>query len=791
MFTKPNASAPRYRIGVLLLLLLLLAGCRKESGGLAVQPGPMSGGSTADGAGILTGVYRGEELIRPEGVYVDVSHLDPGGMRFDGETGDVTFWATDTEGRGRLLTVSGDKVTADVSFEIPEDRIVQTAAFGEHCFVWVTAIPADHKFAEEELNLLDLDTQEGKTVSNIRSFFAAAERFEADFGRFQILSSAVDADGDIWLASSGEVVVLSPDGVFLNSFVSRSYSSPLSVSPDGTVWIPSGDGAAVLDKKTGRESALRMNAEPSSFAFGDGYDYYYETDQGVFGADDTGSVLLMSYRNSNITQGSVRFCGVIDPETFLFAENGRLMRYEALGDIDLSAVPTVEVVLNVKSAMGFQRSMDIVEYNKSHPETRVIVTDYTQYDTKENPNAGTQRLSTDLLTGKIKPDIVIAETRSRIAPEAGAEIEMMIEHKLYTDLTGFLENDPALKPENLFGAARRYFTAEDGGMWGIASGFQMETLFGPTALLEQWADGNGSSKGWTLTEMLDFAESLPEDMYLMGPLHRETAANRLLGPDGYAAFIDRGSASCSFDGPDFLRWLRFLGTLPGIETARTSDTPDRVGLRADTVESYFTGRVALDSSDFTALDAAVESLEAQFGTKDWTIIGFPAEGHNGTYIQCDEAIMMTSFCTQKELAWDVIRNLVMGFEIGFPVLKQKYEENAAERLEHGDYMIMKLIHDENGWGTVKSRSAAPDKNFPTPDDLTSPGWISIPTAEDFARLEAFLDNDAGYPLTERVSPEVNAIIEEEISAYFAGVGSAEDCAKKIQSRVSIWLAEHR
>ncbi|MBQ3815414.1 MAG: hypothetical protein II836_05105, partial [Clostridia bacterium] len=698
----------------------MLTGCKK-SGGIAVQPGPMSGGSTADGTDILTGVYRGTELVLPEDIAVDSLKLGPAGVRIDAAAGDISFWATDTEGRGRLLTVSGDKVTADVSFDIPEERVVQTGAFGEHGFAWVTAVYADRKFTDEELNRIDLDTGEVRTLSGVRAFFATADRQETESGRFQIVSSAVERDGNIWLASSGEVVVLSPDGVFLNSFVSRSYSSPLSVSPDGTVWIPSGDGAAILDKE--KESALRMNAEPSSFAFGDGYDYYYETDQGVFGADDTGSVLLMSYRNSNITQGSVRFCGVIDPETFLFAENGRLMRYEALGDIDLSAVPTVEVVLNVKSAMGFQRSMDIVEYNKSHPETRVIVTDYTQYDTKENPNAGTQRLSTDLLTGKIKPDIVIAETRSRIYPEAGAEIEMMIEHKLYTDLTGFLENDPALNPENLFGAARRYFTAEDGGMWGIASGFQMETLFGPTALLEQWADGNGSSKGWTLTEMLDFAESLPEGMYLTGPLYRESAADCLLGPDGYAAFIDRGSASCSFDSPDFLRWLRFLGTLPGIETAKASATPDRVGLRGDTVESYYTGRVALERRDFHALDDTAESLEVQFGTKDWTIIGFPAEGHNGTYIQCDEAIMMTSFCTQKELAWDVIRTLATGFEIGFPVWKQKYEENAAEILEHGDYMILKLIHDENGWGTVKSRSAAPDKNFPTPDDLTSPGWI--------------------------------------------------------------------
>ena len=770
---------------ILLFLLLILLGCRKQ-GGISVQPGqvPAAGSAESSQPGILTGVYRGEELIRPEGVYVDVSHLDPGGMRFDGETGDVTFWAMGDVGKGVIMTVNGDDVTKGASFDIPEDRIVQTAAFGEHCFVWVTAIPADHKFAEEELNLLDLDTQEGKTVSDIRSFFAAAERFEADFGRFQITSSAIDADGDIWLGASGEVVVLSPDGVYLNSFVSHSYSAPLTVSPEGKVWVSTDSGIAVLDKKNGEESVIRLRTRPSAIVFGEGYDFYFETEQGVYGYDGTGSVLLMNYENSNMLEGGAGFCGVIDPETLLFAsDESWIAIYRSLGDIDLSTIPTIEIAFN---ALSGWYSMEIVEYNKAHPETRVIVTDYTKYNTDADMTRGAQKLATDMLTGIYKPDIVIAQPRSYFEPKKGAEIEMMIEHKLYADLSGFLENDPVLNPENLFGAVRRYFTAEDGGMWGISSGFQVSTLFGPTALLEKWADGNGSSKGWTLTEMLDFAESLPKDSYLIGTICRQTAANRLLGPDGYAAFIDRGSATCSFDGPDFLRWLRFLTTLRNDTDRVESITPDTYGLVAKTAEAYYTGRVALEGKELKFM-TQLEDMECQFATKDWTIIGFPAEGHNGSYVQCESAIVMTSFCDDREFAWDVIRMLVTGPDSQIPILKQTYEEQAAEFVELKYYRIVRLIEGgKHGHG-----NQAVDGIFPTIDDLDGPGWISVPTAEDFARLEAFLDNDAGYPLTERVSPEINDIIEEEISAYFAGVGSAEDCARKIQSRVSIWLAEHQ
>ncbi len=50
---------------------------------------------------------------------------------------------------------------------------------------------------------------------------------------------------------------------------------------------------------------------------------------------------------------------------------------------------------------------------------------------------------------------------------------------------------------------------------------------------------------------------------------------------------------------------------------------------------------------------------------------------------------------------------------------------------------------------------------------------------------------AAAPILESTPDTVTAILTEEISAYLSGVGTAEDCAAKIQSRVSIWLAENK
>ncbi|MBO6052120.1 MAG: hypothetical protein J6Q17_00140, partial [Clostridia bacterium] len=240
MFAKSGMSAGWRRACILFLLLLVLAGCRK-SAGLVVTPGQgtVSGSGEAALTGILTGVYRGEEIPLPKQVYIRSQNMGPGGIRMDRETREVTVWTMDAEGHGHIVTVKGEDVTMDDTiFDIPEDRVLQAAAFGEHCFVWVTAVYADRRFSGEEVHRIDLDTREETVRDNVRDLFATAERQEGEYGRFQITSAAVDPDGDLWLAAGEEVVVLSSNFVLRTSFVSRGYSSSLSIAPDGLVWVP-------------------------------------------------------------------------------------------------------------------------------------------------------------------------------------------------------------------------------------------------------------------------------------------------------------------------------------------------------------------------------------------------------------------------------------------------------------------------------------------------------------------------------------------------------------------------
>ena len=111
----------------------------------------------------------------------------------------------------------------------------------------------------------------------------------------------------------------------------------------------------------------------------------------------------------------------------------------------------------------------------------------------------------------------------------------------------------------------------------------------------------------------------------------------------------------------------------------------------------------------------------------------------------------------------------------FPVIREQFEETLEQS------MVQEYWPGEDG---------KPDPNRPEPKAVRGQGSNTI-----MVYAAAKEDVDAVRKLVERVSGgyemyrDVLAIINEDISYYFAGQKSAEEVAKIIQSRVSLWLQE--
>lgn len=412
-------------------------------------------------------------------------------------------------------------------------------------------------------------------------------------------------------------------------------------------------------------------------------------------------------------------------------------------------------------------------------EIRVQRMDYSVLNSDFDPYAGEERLILDIVTGKIAPDLVIL-------PSATCTLATTVrEKKLYADLTPYIDADDTLNRENLFGSVLTSFSTADGQIWGLSNGFTANTLIGNDALLGSYA----GASGWTLEELLDYAESLPPNTVLIRNLSQDMAALILLGSDGYAQFIDRDAGTCSFDSPLFIRWLNFLASLPKDWNELTVKSPLESLPSAERYELYYNNKVALEHRDYFKLTWMMDDASV-FGTDVFTRIGFPDAEESRMKLDFDWSYVILRNVENPDAAWDFMKTFFEPERIGIPpklmfgeipVLKTIYEELAEQYKD----TIFITYFSGGGAGIAKGH---PD-NPKTDADLDKPGHMYEFTDADAERILAMLDSAQVTRIADSTPSEVQAIVEEEISAFLANHASAENCAAAIQSRVNLWLAE--
>ena len=603
---------------------------------------------------------------------------------------------------------------------------------------------------------------------------------------FALTSLALDGAGRIYAASENEIVCFG-DG-FLPAFSLASPDAVLSLHADqnGAVYAltNAGDGTRLVkidpDRRAFSDSAsLPLPARIAVFRFGEDHEAYYATDGGVWCADglfdgESRAAQLLDYSSSRLYLATMLLA--LDGDTLLFSKTGPdgcavPLLYRRAEDYEPGEKTVVELAHVGPLPMLYDQK--ILKYNAEHPDTLVVTRDYSDTAGDGDAKTAKTKLALDLATGRYRPDILVGFPND-------AFIDLVVRDGLYADLGVYTKNDALVNDANLFGCVRRTLSDKDGRLWGLTRDYEIRSILSTAPLLGKYAD----QASWTVGDFLDYADSLPPDVYLMGYLAQDFAAETLFGAEGYGTFIDAENAGCDFTDPVFIRYLDFLKALPKTqeEAINLPQNPLKGMLREEQYQFYWTGGVALKSKWFHSLNQFL-SLEIEFGTKDYRLIGRPTASGKQP-ITVHHFCVMTSFCENGEIAWDVIRTLIdqNDFETGgLPVLKSDFERTAKEYADS----VFTFYFD--GWETVGQK----DPEHPlTSEQLDRPGIVTEFTEEDAAFIYDYLDNRCGAPYALSVDEEVAAIIQEEISAFLSGVGSAEDCAAKIQSRVSIWLAEH-
>jgi len=171
------------------------------------------------------------------------------------------------------------------------------------------------------------------------------------------------------------------------------------------------------------------------------------------------------------------------------------------------------------------------------------------------------------------------------------------------------------------------------------------------------------------------------------------------------------------------------------------------------------------------------------------MLGYPSDSTASAYATAEAAYVITSFADDPDEMWEILKGIFpldpeyvyYMSPTGLPSLKYIYDAMAEDESDM-EYIIYYK-------GGVSGHSYDPS-NPMKPEDLDEPGMLVYFTADEAEKMRDYLDNRCGTSVMDTLPPLLDAIVREEISAFLSGMGNAEDCAGKIQSRVNLWLSEH-
>ena len=744
--------------------------------------------------GILTNLYRETVCALPDGWWMCADFI-PG---YDTESGTFTVYAEHSEETdnadgtfsyrytGGFFTFDRNgTVTAQKTFDLPANTQVTHGLFTEDAIYCITSEKITEQERKRYLHRYDRTTEETITSQELSVYL--------DTGMNYPHALCTDADGDIFLASQEKIVIFRPDLTVITSVNLRDYLRSMVPDRDGNILVCTRQNgswcAAKIDKTRGSlENAVELSStapdllgtQPDDSA----YAFYYLTDTFVWGMtySEEGSPTaepVMDLVNSGIGSTDtaagagdvIQPVCVLDRDTLLFVSSGVPLLFRHTEDINLDTIRTITVA-HTEPPSAFISSQ-IVQFNKDNPDVRVVTKDYSSYTTDDKPNGAEEQLALEITTGLFRPDIVLGSTNSLV-------LEQIYKNNLYTDLTPYLATDDTVNFDTLYGCIPRTFDDGKGGMWAIAPEFDISTLIARSDVLGKYA----AQTSWTLDEMLDFLESLPEDTEKYPQTFRTAGMYAFLA-QGYGYFIDRETGTCSFDSDLFIRYLNYLMTLPADSREWRARSEYASMSAPDQFAARISGKVALDMillnypSDYW-------SLESAFGTRDYTLIGRATTTDSGARITSDTVFTITSFTESPADCWKLLkyffaeRQPALMAESGLLSMKPLMAEAMTPS---EDYI---RVHYTTG--VTHSIERDPDNPL-TEETLDKPGILLTFTDDDRRKLEEFLDR-SGNPLIHEIPDAVTDIVKEEMSVYFGGLGTAEDCAKKIQSRVTIWLSEN-
>lgn len=300
------------------------------------------------------------------------------------------------------------------------------------------------------------------------------------------------------------------------------------------------------------------------------------------------------------------------------------------------------------------------------------------------------------------------------------------------DLESYFEQDEDLSLSQLMPNVVEIERNRNGGLYALPLAFYVTGLTAPM----EYA---GENSDWSISDALNAARNMPEDMDFWSYMSQEEALNSLFGACA-GQLVDIETGECNFQTQSFYDLLTLCRDY--FPSAIGENTTEASG--GSLISGFGTmGRLGQFYTD------TLRPLEEQ----GEIIYSYPGSTGTGLNVVFMDQFSICSQSQHKDIAWEFLKSLYSyDFQYSF------------------GSVIISLRQD-----VVNDREDAYQQMYP--EDLSR---------EESQYIRDLVSSSTNYRDME--SP-VFAIVSEEAASFFAGDKSAEDVAEIIENRVKIYLSE--
>ena len=599
-----------YRVIAALLALVMLlgmfSGCSKngsettDPANPSNNPGTKTETNDEKAASTSKYAYQAEYLPIPDNVqYVNTSTISGSNLYFTGSIIDGKQTFTDENGeeieydnyRSALfkLDVETGACTELTEFQLPEVpegwlgssdlNNLQSGADGTlwaiyNSYTYRYNPPADlaeddsmynyYEEGENKTGLLHLDA-DGKELKRIEF-----SQTDENGNSFYVSSFFVDNSGNVYLSDWQNVYIYDQDGKLKTTVDLGENGGDLCELKAGVVGVSyykndeakpeeSGRVFQEIDPTTGKLTGDTVKLPDVAYSFFPGddvYDIYYDYNGNIYGYKfDTGTKdKVIDWIECDINSNNINSYSILP--------DGRVIAFESSYDdqaqknnmqlivmtrVDAASVVNKTVLTFACMYLDWDMRDAIVKFNRASNTHRIVVRDYSEYNTDDDYNAGIQKLNTEMLSGKL-PDMIDINTYSM-------PVEQYAAKGFLTDLYELIDADPELSRESFVQPVIKALESADGKLYQLPSTFAVSTAIA----LDKVA---GDYDTWNLAAVKDAMTKLQDGASVFDVYRTKTDMLQTCISRNIDAFVDWENGGAHFDSDEFKALLEFANQFP-------------------------------------------------------------------------------------------------------------------------------------------------------------------------------------------------------------------------------------